>query len=580
MESVRPDAKSIITRTLISSGFRWMGGAQKCYEGNISVNGHEFGLQISDIDPYFMRLPTVKLLQIPEGLGNLPHLMSDKKLCYLDPEGVYLDPHEPDNNTRIVLEAVTQLLKTYISGDLSAEFDDEFWFYWNRDYYCSVLSESNEGIGAFYEVSTLSGETRTEHVIAGSFGALEDWFTRRGATNPSAQHPVCFLRLEGEPRVANNPDFPPTSWSAFLRWIHQYHPQDERHLIRKLVPILQKAECVTIMLRSPQGVLIGVTVRFMPEIKSLLMPYRTNTRRRSKRERFTSPEKIRSILLSSKLVLDYYRLQGLDVTEKFVLERNLDTPSFKGKKIALLGCGTVGGFTAQLLSMAGAGAGTGNFTLFDSDIVTSSNVGRHLVGLPYLFERKSDAVKHYIEQHSNVPIRVEAYPELKAQGIELLRQYDLVIDATGNEVFSTLLAHSFADWRQSREETLKVPILIHSWIDGNGRAVRALLDDGRGACYRCLRESDNKGGLVDQFPVFKNGVDKNVYQKSHNCGESYIEFSAGLSSQAAGMVQQLALEALYDNPKPRFRHASYSSDIRSTKSQNVKRTSNCPSCSP
>lgn len=555
-----------------------MGGAAKCYEGSITVKDCEFRLRVSDIDPLFLDLPVVRLIDMPDRLGMLPHVFSDKKLCYLDAEGIYFDPYNPIGNIHTVLEAVRQLLHTYVERDLAAEFDAEFWAYWKGDLPCHVVSNEREAMGGLYEVKSLAGDIRTEYVVAKDYEEMSLWSARRGGDNPSTVHNACIVNLDSEPHVSNDPAFPPKTWTSFLTWFHNQHPKEESRLLRQLIPLLQKNGRATVILRSPHGVLFGVFVKFVPQMSDTLKSFRIDTRRRSKRNRSSAPDRLRRLLISPNKVLTYMRLHGVDVTEKYMLERNLQTLSLRDQRIAVLGCGTVGSFAAQLLALAGAGAGKGELTLFDSDIVSSSNLGRHLVGVPYLHERKSDAVKDYLEQHAITPITVTAHPDLNIHDVDRLRSFDLVIDATGHEAFSTLLAHAFSAWRKVTNTKLGVPSLLHAWVDGNGHAVRALLDDGTGACYRCLKHVDGKGQLVDRFPIFSDEVDESAYQVSHACGESYIPFSAGLSSEAAGIVQQLALQALHGDPSPRFRHYSASPDIQKRKHQNVSRSPKCPSC--
>ncbi|MEK5749918.1 ThiF family adenylyltransferase, partial [Acinetobacter nosocomialis] len=53
-----------------------------------------------------------------------------------------------------------------------------------------------------------------------------------------------------------------------------------------------------------------------------------------------------------------------------ILSRNRSRPEIgdlRTKKIALIGCGTIGGYLAELLIRAGAGMGTKSLDLFDHD---------------------------------------------------------------------------------------------------------------------------------------------------------------------------------------------------------------------
>ncbi|WP_315983003.1 ThiF family adenylyltransferase [Aliamphritea spongicola] len=273
------------------------------------------------------------------------------------------------------------------------------------------------------------------------------------------------------------------------------------------------------------------------------------------------------------MVKNFYRLQVSDVTEKYIYERNLTTSSLRNYKIALIGCGTIGSQAAALLQKAGAGSGSkGQFDLFDRDILKEGNLGRHLLGAEYLMESKSHAVADFLLKNSSSQLNINAAIGVKVKNLSLLKHYDVVIDATGEETFSCLLASYLSDLRRDDQ---KLPIVLHTWIDAGGYAVRSLLDDGSGACYRCLKIQKNgadTGALVERYPLF-NSVDKeeDMIVVTQRCGESYIPFSAGISSAAAGLVQQMVLEAVSENAGFKFRHQSHASFVKRTQDQNPKK---------
>lgn len=160
-----------------------------------------------------------------------------------------------------------------------------------------------------------------------------------------------------------------------------------------------------------------------------------------------------------------------------------------------------------------------------------------------------------------------------------ISHYDLVINATGEETFSTLLSHGL---HISRKQGKKVPPLLHTWIDAGGRAIRGLIDDGSGACYRCLqikKPGGQSGELTERYPLFKSSDEEASAEIIHHrCGESFYPFAAGVSSAAAGMVQQMALDALQQSPGARFRHQSLDSSIQNTKDGNPQKIKGCPCC--
>jgi tRNA A37 threonylcarbamoyladenosine dehydratase len=74
-------------------------------------------------------------------------------------------------------------------------------------------------------------------------------------------------------------------------------------------------------------------------------------------------------------------------------ERNIPkSKTLAGKRIALVGCGTIGGYLSDMLVKAGAGSCGGKLTLVDFDGLLPQNIGRHRLGFPDLLSNKAEAM--------------------------------------------------------------------------------------------------------------------------------------------------------------------------------------------
>ena len=173
---------------------------------------------------------------------------------------------------------------------------------------------------------------------------------------------------------------------------------------------------------------------------------------------------------------------GIPVDEGYIFSRNLGRMrNLAGKRILLIGCGTVGGFLSQQLAQSGAGAAGGHLTLVDNDTLQGANLGRHLLGAPYLGRNKAEACAEFLREQ--LPhLEISSVQDSILDRLDVLARHDLVVDATGEEALSIAL-NEFAVTKRPHF----TPMLF-IWIEGNGAAaVGFISDDANLACFKCLK---------------------------------------------------------------------------------------------
>jgi len=176
------------------------------------------------------------------------------------------------------------------------------------------------------------------------------------------------------------------------------------------------------------------------------------------------------------------RYGGHPVDERYLYSRNLGgLKTLAGKRIALIGCGTIGGFLAKQLAQSGAGSCGGRLLLLDNDVLQPGNLGRHLLGVRDLARNKAEGCRDQILR--DLPyLEVAAEPLDALQALGLLSRCALVIDATGEEALSIALNHHAVRHRPS------FPPILYVWLAGNGSIAQSLLCDGPDhACYKCMK---------------------------------------------------------------------------------------------
>ncbi|WP_157719526.1 ThiF family adenylyltransferase [Pseudomonas oryzae] len=265
------------------------------------------------------------------------------------------------------------------------------------------------------------------------------------------------------------------------------------------------------------------------------------------------------------------RLHVQDLSHSFIASRNLTSSlgtALSGRKVALIGCGAIGGYLTQALSRLGAGHEGGRLELFDPQILMPENLGRHALGFKYLFKNKAEALKD--EANLQLPgINVEAHA-LEMRSPNTLKDFDLIVNATGEETVAEMLNEAQINAGTS------FPPILHVWIKGNGETVQALWTDSQEfGCFRCLRLNAEEDRMQERFPVLKGDI-----EKSYRACQHYTPYAVSAPISAVALATDLVVDWLRtDDPSPRFRTRSVeTADVYKVKNQNIRPLDGCPAC--
>ena len=570
----------IFHRILISEGFISVsrGDGIHRYEGNISVSGKVFSVEIAYTKCDFVELPIVRVLSWPEEIPKLlPHVEPNKKLCYLDHERVYLDRYDPVHSFHTILENVRRLLASYVSLDsepLENDFSDEFTAYWGASSPLFLRSHAADACLSTFTRNSISTEREvTEFVIHSSDEQIDKWVASRNGetqTLKALKHKAITVRINSLPMIPVEGAWPPKSSEDVFNWLLERDKRAAQSLMSKVGEILkQNNRSMFVTLLTTSGA-VGYLVKYGDLLQKRF-------KRSSKKS--NKGLDVKTTLLS-KLAgsgQEFTRYNIIDSTDKRICSRNQsDELSLIGKKIAVIGCGTVGGYAAKLLNQIGAGLSSssakGCLDIYDSDYLEPDNLGRHFLDAEYVHENKAKAMAHFLKSRSySEEQNIRGYSDaMSPQAVGQLKCYDLVIDVTGNEQFSTSLNHCI-------HRGLDEVVVLYSWVDMGGKAVRALIDDFSGACYRCLRKGVGSN-LEERFPLLaKNETPPEAI--SRECSSTYFTYASASSMACASLVQQLAADYFSSNPSPRFRHLSLTNDVLHTKHGNPQKLKGCVGCS-
>ena len=454
------------------------------------------------LDPTFFDLPRIRLLEIPPELPKaVPHLGADGGLCYLAKGSVVLDIYDPVGQYLACLQRAALVFGQISKGEMIEDLAEEFFAYWNG-WLCFVDMQGDD-LG------------RQNCIVAQANGNPLWFITDNEARTKKKLNSLGYqvtdrtvltyrVKTTAQPRPLTR-QWPPETVGDVLSW---QSTLDSR-CRRKIHERIKEGER-----RKANGVLIVIESPLMTYGFAVLYDHQRTTQKNKRTDRGDSS----------------YGLKAMPVTvvridDRYLAQRNIPmSKTLAGKNLAVVGCGTIGGYLSDMLVKAGAGTCGGKLTLVDFDHLLPQNIGRHRLGFPDLLSNKAEAMAKELK-------RLAPGAEIRALPVDVrqaqLGALDLLIDATGEE--------SLGHWLCGRHPH-PMPMLS-VWIEGPGTTVRALLrTNASGACYRCLWHSNRRGELrstIEPLPAILAG---------HGCEGLYVPFPASVSVHAASLGTEMALD--------------------------------------
>jgi molybdopterin/thiamine biosynthesis adenylyltransferase len=219
-----------------------------------------------------------------------------------------------------------------------------------------------------------------------------------------------------------------------------------------------------------------------------------------------------------------------------MITRNLGGQfSLEGKRVLLVGCGTIGSHLARFLVQGGAGQERlGCLSLVDHQVLKPGNIGRHLLSAAHLQRPKAEALAEELsEQFPGTKIVGVSSPIMERR--DLVAVADLVIDATGEEAVSFALNDLLVRLRPNAPDALYV------WLYGNGAAAQCLFVNGKklnSVCRKCLHPE--LSGVPRYYPIAA-GWDAREIPAA--CGEAaFLPYGVAASAIAAGLASKMVMD--------------------------------------
>ena len=543
---------------LVSNGFSRVTEETRryAYDGNLSCDQIEVPIRFSFYNMNFQELPEIHIRDPrPESLRRpLPHIDHYNKLCYLDEEKYQLDPYQPVQTIVSLLDQARKVLIDSIAGNNSDDVGYEFRSYWEWQIKGVMLSENQSGHITKYnrlEYQSPIGNTHKQLVIGSDedINRYREWHQGRMVFTENLN--AIWINVNTTALLPESGPWPPENFKDLHEWLDVIDPKSAKTL-RYTLGTKAGAQSPLLIVLNTKGGIVAAEVK-LPKSLSCVA---------------NDPGRFRKQLLidQGKFGTTFIRSIIDDITPRHLTTRNLPGSSLSGKRIILIGCGTIGGYLSRLLVQSGAGKDSGELILYDGEDLSTGNIGRHYLDTSYLYENKAEACKHkLLSEYPNTGIH--AIPK-NFIDINDVRTVDIIIDATGREPFSLSLNSKLISKRKKRTPC---PDALYVWIDGNGYCGRTLFYDGTGGCYRCLQDLSGRA-------KFKSAREEDLVPISYRCGESFIPYPPSVSVQAAGMGLETILDWVNGNAEPHFRHRSFHKKAYQHKNKHLKTVVGCPAC--
>lgn len=511
-------------------------------------------IDVSELD--FVRPPPIQVEDSFNVTGrHLPHLLSGNRIfCYYAAGAVVLDRYNPGGTILQCLEQADEVMRKAVRGLSDMDFAEEFRNYWSSLFLLVDLPPEFRGRTKVRYLK-IDPDAHPKAALCLEDSWLIDAHRANGGQTPDSED--CeVLSTDRALSVNPNGEWPPTTLSSLNIWLDWV----DSSLVGKLERSFTSGDSLTryVALRAANG-----TYLFGATLPTLL---RTQEFRKTRQSRL--PDVLNRF--SSKVAVE--RMSGVPADADYIFSRNLgNMTNLSGKRILLIGAGTIGGFLAHQLAQSGAGSDGGRLTLVDMDELRTANLGRHLLGVPYLHRNKAEACCAFLKQQ--LPMLDIVSVSKDALDFLIGRQlpFDLIIDATGEEAVSLALND-----RASRLIGTWPPI-IFGYLMGNGAMAQALFTGEPGyACLKCLKP---KLSGEPRFRSLRPNVEVTKVANMECADPLHIPYPVTRSVAAASLICEMVLAWAGGNIGHRFRsHLFDEKRAFFVKDSSPEPSRDCPAC--
>jgi molybdopterin/thiamine biosynthesis adenylyltransferase len=225
------------------------------------------------------------------------------------------------------------------------------------------------------------------------------------------------------------------------------------------------------------------------------------------------------------------------VDHHWIHSRGGDGRDLSNRSVLLLGCGSLGGYVAHLLSRAGVG----RLTVTDNDCLGWHNLGRHILGASSVGRCKAEALAEELSRelpHLNIKGIAKDWRDAVHLNPQLFAEHDLVVSTV-------------ADWRCERPlnelgRRVQMPPILFGWLEPYAVAGHCLAVTRKGGCFHC--GANRFGQFIHSVAEFEKAP---IAKEPGGC-TYYQHYGPTALLPIASMIASVVIESLLTPPTDSF----------------------------
>ncbi len=462
------------------------------------------------------------------------HLEQDGVFCAL-PAGAEIDVETPVEVVRHLLSAAVCVVEDNIAGPQAEEFRSEFRSYWLTDDKSLSVRSLLTASGPSRTISVWRGQDLT--LVADNQDDIVRWLAHatigKPAQSPRIEHGI-FIWLE---KALLPVEYPRTAADVLAL----AGKGAIENALRQMVGAQPDQVVVVIGAMTANGPALAAMTINRP-VAPVRGPKDVGTspmQRGFRHGRMPKDLIERMYLGGSRSVRS--AVERIDADWVHGRGQDRRQARLRPARVLLIGCGSVGSGVAMLL----ARAGVGNLTLVDGELLTSSNVGRHSLGMQSVQRYKSidlaNLIKRDLPHIRSVASFSKRWEVVGRERPEVLSECDLIISTIGSG--SSERALNAWHLREGR----RVPV-VYGWTEPHGCSGQAVAITSGGGCFAC--------GL-DRFGASRFEVtewpDGKARHQEPACGAVYQPYGPVELQHVVALISDLALDCLLGESFPSVR---------------------------